>query len=183
MRYHSFNPFPEGVEDLHDIVGTGEKMLSFTSPRTPLATIEPLVKYSVRPQHAEASELCDLALYTWVLYWQTRLGHVWGLLDRSGNLSLFFFSQNHAVGEVVRTSNPHEETMSFPEIYPDGNYGMGATREIPLSRSTYIKARLRNKDPRFRQSHEWVFLHRSMKDKVSLTFDSKHDLQLITFWH
>jgi hypothetical protein len=78
----------------------------------------------------------------------------------------FYFSQEKAEGELVKHSELNEETMCHPELYPDGKNGLGADREIKLKPSQFAKAKLNNKDPRWRQSPGWIFTTRSRKDKV-----------------
>jgi len=57
--------------------------------------------------------------------------------------------------------------MCFPELYPDGSNGLGATRATKLGRAMYTTARLMNVDDRWRRNYEWIFHMRSQKDKAS----------------
>ena len=53
--------------------------------------------------------------------------------------------------EPLSSTQKHLDTMCFPVLFPDGNFGKYHPRKVPLSHSEYDKSRLWNKDCRFRK--------------------------------
>ena len=67
--------------------------------------------------------------------------------------------------EPLSSSQRHLDTMCFPILFPDGNFGKYHPRKVPVSHSEYDKSRLWNKDSRFRKDPQYVFY--LLKEKES----------------
>ena len=67
--------------------------------------------------------------------------------------------------EPLSSTQKHLDTMCFPVLFPDGNFGKYHPRKVPLSHSEYEKSRLWNKDCRFRKDPQYVFY--LLKEKES----------------
>ena len=63
--------------------------------------------------------------------------------------------------EPLSSTQRHLDTMCFPVLFPDGNFGKYHPRQVPVSHSEYDKSRLWNNDSRFRKDPQKVTATRS----------------------
>ena len=70
--------------------------------------------------------------------------------------------------EPLDSRQKHLDVMCFPVLLPDGNFGKFHPRQVKVSHSEYIKARLMNKDPRFRKDAQYLFYLLKQKEMREL---------------
>ena len=89
------------------------------------------------------------------------------------------------LGEPQSFKMNHLDVMTFPDLYPNGHYGMDWKRDIPLSRVKFLHNRMKTKDRRFMQPDYMFFLVNQsdmMQINASIVFQLKkrlpHDISL-----
>jgi hypothetical protein len=90
--------------------------------------------------------------------------------------------------QVAKLHGPSEDTFdndldlrAFPELFPTGENGMrDAMRNMKIGTSDYIKSRLLNKDPQFRQHIGYLFHCFQLQDISNMCHSVGHMLRTVT---